>query len=142
MCVQLFNSRWYDRIASLPPILISAVFHEYVLWAPARFVLPLLLIMFGLFGSKFVSTHVTISVWVLTNPSHAHRHHVLCEAKLWHTLLELLSPFWPQFWSQYNGVCVCHRILCSQDLLAGGDTTEYLHSTVLRLFLCTELHPL
>lgn len=52
--MQLFNSRWYDRIASLPPILISAVFHEYVLWAPARFVLPVLLIMFGLFGSKSV----------------------------------------------------------------------------------------
>ena len=51
--MQCFRSKWYNRIASLPTILISAVFHEYVLWAPVRFVLPLLLFMFGFFGSKF-----------------------------------------------------------------------------------------
>ena len=59
--LQLFHRSWYDRIASLPTILISAAFHEYVLWAPVRFVLPLLLTMFGIFGSEFTAGSICIS---------------------------------------------------------------------------------
>lgn len=46
----LFNSTIYNKIAFFPTIIISAVFHEYVLWAPMRFVIPVLLVMFGVFG--------------------------------------------------------------------------------------------
>ena len=48
--MQLFNSTLYNKLAFFPTILISAVFHEYVLWAPMRFVLPILIVMFGFFG--------------------------------------------------------------------------------------------
>ena len=47
---QLFNSNTYNKVAFFPTIVISAMFHEYVLWAPMRFVLPILLVMFGVFG--------------------------------------------------------------------------------------------
>ena len=44
LCIvlQLFNSKFYNRIASFPTIIISALFHEYVLWAPFRFIDPIL----------------------------------------------------------------------------------------------------
>ena len=50
--LQLFKSKAYNRIASLPTIMISALFHEYVLWAPLRSVMPVLLIQYGAFGGK------------------------------------------------------------------------------------------
>ena len=102
--VQLFRRRWYNRIASLPTIIISAVFHEYVLWAPVRFVLPLLLIMFGLFGGK-----VTVSWFASADQLPLqHRHPLLCAAKHGITLLELLPAHRAAAWSQCHGVCVCH----------------------------------
>ena len=55
--LQLFQSNTYNRIASIPTILISAVFHEYVLWAPVRFVLPVLLLMFSSFGGEQVTLY-------------------------------------------------------------------------------------
>eukprot|EP00731_Ephydatia_muelleri_P008072 Em0004g410a len=47
----LFNSKFYNRIASFPTIIISALFHEYVLWAPFRFIAPILLVQYGTFGT-------------------------------------------------------------------------------------------
>eukprot|EP00731_Ephydatia_muelleri_P007979 Em0004g317a len=52
----LFNSKFYNRIASFPTIIISALFHEYVLWAPFRFIDPILLVQHGTFGKTKVST--------------------------------------------------------------------------------------
>lgn len=52
MSVQLFNSRLYNKVAVVPTILISGVYHEYVLWAPMRYVMPVLLVQFGVFGGK------------------------------------------------------------------------------------------
>ena len=51
---QLINKKWYNKIAFLPTILISALFHEYVLWAPLRSIMPLLLLLFGTFGCKSI----------------------------------------------------------------------------------------
>ena len=36
----------------VPTILLSGIYHEYVLWAPMRFVMPVLLVQFGVFGGK------------------------------------------------------------------------------------------
>lgn len=47
---QFFNHKLYNKIAFFPTIIISAVYHEYVIWAPMRFVLPVLLAQFGVFG--------------------------------------------------------------------------------------------
>ena len=55
--LQLFNSKLYNKLAFFPTIIISAVFHEYVLWAPMRFVLPILLLMFGVFGGQLILIH-------------------------------------------------------------------------------------
>eukprot|EP00731_Ephydatia_muelleri_P007988 Em0004g326a len=48
----LFNSKFYNRIASFPTIIISALFHEYVLWSPFRFIAPILLVQYGTFGTE------------------------------------------------------------------------------------------
>jgi len=57
--LQLFRSKAYNRVATFPAILISAVIHEYVLWAPVRFVVPVLLLEFSTFGGRSMfSQHV------------------------------------------------------------------------------------
>ena len=99
-------------------ILISAVFHEYVLWAPVRFVLSLLLFMFGIFGGMLSLLFCSDHTWLQLS---FHRCPLLCEAKLQYTFLELLSSCWAQPRGWYDGVCVCHRVLCPQDLLSGGE---------------------
>ena len=50
--LQLFRSKAYNRVATIPAMLISALIHEYVLWAPVRFVLPVLLLEYCTFGGK------------------------------------------------------------------------------------------
>lgn len=50
---QVFNSKFYNKIAVFPTILLSGIYHEYVLWAPMRYVMPVLLLQFGMFGGKY-----------------------------------------------------------------------------------------
>lgn len=56
---QLFNSKIYNKVAVIPTILISGVYHEYVLWAPVRFVMPVLLVQFGTFGGKVILSSIS-----------------------------------------------------------------------------------
>eukprot|EP00731_Ephydatia_muelleri_P007998 Em0004g336a len=65
----LFNSKFYNRIASFPTIIISALFHEYVLWAPFRFIDPILLVQHGTFGI----THKTHTVKEISTVAKTHQ---------------------------------------------------------------------
>eukprot|EP00731_Ephydatia_muelleri_P008001 Em0004g339a len=56
----LFNSKFYNRIASFLTIIISALFHEYVLWAPFCFIAPILLVQYGTLWNHGC-THYTVS---------------------------------------------------------------------------------
>ncbi|XP_064401141.1 sterol O-acyltransferase 2-like [Halichondria panicea] len=45
-----FKNPVFNKMAFVPCILMSAIYHEYVLWAPLRFVLPVLLLQYSTFG--------------------------------------------------------------------------------------------
>lgn len=49
---KFFQNKLFNKIAFLPALVMSAVYHEYVLWAPLRFVMPVLLTQFCTFGGK------------------------------------------------------------------------------------------
>lgn len=58
---QFFKSPTYNKLASLPTFAISAIIHEYLLWGPFRFVLPVLLVQFGSFGGR---QHCTLHLYI------------------------------------------------------------------------------
>lgn len=59
----LFKSRLFSKIAFLPAIIMSAVYHEYVLWAPLRFVMPVLVFQYCTFGIVFFAIKPSSSSW-------------------------------------------------------------------------------
>ena len=62
-------------MAFVPCILMSAIYHEYVLWAPLRFVLPVLLFQYSTFGREsHTLTHTHPYTHTLTPHTHIYTH--------------------------------------------------------------------
>ncbi len=57
---QVIKNPLFSKIAFVPAIVMSAIYHEYVLWAPLRFVLPVLLLQYTTFGRKH--SHILVII--------------------------------------------------------------------------------
>ena len=121
--LQLFKNPFFNKIAFLPAIIMSAIYHEYVLWAPLRFVMPVLLFQYCTFGSEFSQACIHMCAHTHTHththtPTHTHTHthsFLLCfKAVL--QLLELCDTHWTAGRHVYHDVLLCHGVLCTKDL--------------------------
>ena len=128
--LQLFQSKTYNRIASIPTILISAVFHEYVLWAPVRFVLPVLLCMFSSFGGEQFGIQIALG-WFHPPPMHTHSVTCVLHALPTKQILELLYAHSAQPGCIDHGVLLCYRVLCQEEVCQRRKLCEHIYSTVL-----------
>ncbi len=76
--IQKFKNPVFNKMAFVPCILMSAIYHEYVLWAPLRFVLPVLLLQYSTFGRESHTltphTHTPSHTPIHTHPHTSHTH--------------------------------------------------------------------
>jgi len=52
--VQAVNSKVYSRLAPIPVMMVSSIFHEYVLAVALKYCIPFLTIEFVLLGGMYV----------------------------------------------------------------------------------------
>ena len=84
-------------MAFVPCILMSAIYHEYVLWAPLRFVLPVLLLQYSTFGREshtYARPH-THTLTYMPAPTHTPSH--VCPSYV--VLLFALKPSSHSSWN-------------------------------------------
>ena len=133
---QLFHSKMYNKVAVFPTILISGLYHEYVLWAPMRFVMPVLVFQFSVFGGKTLTSHYhTLTEF----PNLCCSSVDLAAPQSQQGGLELLPAPLPPCGCVRHGLLLYHGVLCSQDLSNGREYHQHLHSSLLYLLSVTFL---
>lgn len=131
LILQLFRSRVYSKIASLNAILISAVYHEYVLWAPLRFVLPVLLLFYSTFGGESVQPEFVCMSRL--SPPIPNSCHVFRQAFQRQSSLELLYTHRHPCGCVDERVCLCNGVHSSLHMLSRREHCQHLHTSVLRM---------
>lgn len=132
MFLQLFKNKLFNKMAFLPALIMSAVYHEYVLWAPLRFVMPVLLTQYCTFGGRLV---VCILLGLYYNNEYFPLSCVLrYEAITKELCMELPNTHWTTDWDVCNGVLLCDGILRTKDLPQRRECSQYICAEVLRMF--------
>ena len=134
---QLFDHKVYNKIAFFPTIVISAMYHEYVLWAPMRFVVPILLTQFGVFGGVYTYIH-TCTHHTPVHCIHTHSDTICIATVPKKYNVELLSTLVSAHGCLHNDLLLCNGVLCPQDLSNGREHCKYFCPKILQL-LCKAL---